>query len=156
MAFVTPRLFPKELFADYIPAQVRGMKEGGPFYIPNCQPLDQVVEINRLAEFILHEGRTQCLTPEEIVAKKSFQHYSPEKTVLKLDSGGRISVESLKTLHVFRKEDYTQWSQKGLSTCPVCSKEVTVLVDVSFVGSTGFNREVKVFFRAKLLSNLKK
>lgn len=121
MMSVTPQLLPKELLSPCRPIAASGISEDlGSFYIPNCQSLTQVVEINRLAELTLHEGTTQCLTPtKRKAAKECFQQFDSDRSVL---------AESLKNLHVFSKENYTKWSQKELSTCPFCAKEVTVLV----------------------------
>lgn len=97
------------------------------FFIPDCQNLTQIRQINKLANLFFEPHFTNCLLENgginDVQVLHDFGHYEgPE-----LDSHGKIKQDPFQNLHVINAENVQQLVDKE-GICPICCKKVDVLV----------------------------
>ena len=97
----------------------------GPFYIPDCQDLTQIRQINNLAALFSHPNFNRCVQSHGGICidriKSYFGYYSgPE-----LDAHGKIKRDPFKNLHVITAEKVDRLK---VAICPTCGQKINTLI----------------------------
>lgn len=128
MASITPQIFPKELPDEMMARDVYSYDTTHAFYIPDCQDIEPFKRINTLSSLFFLDNFDRCLEPNGGVNIDQIREYFGTHLYPELDKQGMIPSRLFEKYHVLNRADYEKWLKESAPYCPLCNKEIRVLI----------------------------